>query len=156
MVVAQADGTVVAQNAPARLLMGARAGKSCWDVVGALKDAEGLPCAPGCVRELLASGLDRSRHTRVWLRSRRHHLTCVPVSEVVVCMLSPGTEPLLTPREREVLRLLAEGKTTASVAARLELSESTVRTHVEHMRTKLGVKTRAGLVALGFRLGFLH
>lgn len=55
-----------------------------------------------------------------------------------------------------MLQLLAEGETTGSVAARLELGESTVRTHVEHMRTKLGASTRAALVALGFRLGYLN
>lgn len=161
VVVAQEDGTVVAQNAPARRLMGAGTGRPCWNVVGALQGAEGLPCAPGCVRALAAGGLDGARHTSIALRGRRHHLTCVPLRRLTVCMLSPGTTrppetwQLLTSREREVLELLGEGETTASMAVRFKLSESTVRTHVENMRTKLGVPTRAALVALGFRLGFL-
>jgi DNA-binding CsgD family transcriptional regulator len=80
---------------------------------------------------------------------------------VAVCVLSPGageaTEPwqALTAREVEVLQLLAEGATTAQIAARLGISPATARTHVENMRTKLGAATRASLVALGFRLGFL-
>ncbi len=161
VVVCREDGTVVAQNTPARRLMGAGKGRPCWEVVGGLKDAEGLSCARGCVRELLASGLERSRHGRVCLGGQLRYLSCVPLGDLVVCMLSPGTcQPpegwqLLTAREREVLRLLAEGATTPSLAARLELSTSTVRTHVENMRMKLGVNTRAALVALGFRLGFL-
>ena len=161
VVIAQPDGAVVAQNAAARQLMGSGVRRPCWKVVGALEDAEGLPCAPGCVRELLLSGLDRPRHTPVRLKNLRHRLSCIPLPGLVVCMLRPDTcsppEPWqrLTPREREVLRLLAEGETTTSGAQRLGLSESTVRTHVEHMRSKLGVNTRAALVALGFRLGFL-
>jgi DNA-binding CsgD family transcriptional regulator len=161
VVVAQRDGTVVAQNASARRLMGPADGRACWNVVGALKDTDGLPCAFGCVRELLASGLERARHTRIALGGRRHLLTCVPLRGVAVCMLTPGTGrrpetwQLLTFREKEVLQLLADGETTATMAIRLDLSESTVRTHVENMRIKLGVPTRAALVALGFRLGFL-
>jgi DNA-binding CsgD family transcriptional regulator len=62
---------------------------------------------------------------------------------------------VLTRREIDVLRLLAEGTTTIEAAERLNLSAATVRTHVENMRNKLGVATRASLVALGFRLGVL-
>ncbi len=59
-------------------------------------------------------------------------------------------------RVRELLRLLADGETSPSMARSLGVGESTVRTHVERMRDKWGVNTRAGLVALGFRLGFLE
>jgi DNA-binding CsgD family transcriptional regulator len=68
---------------------------------------------------------------------------------------SPKIWQSLSRREHEVLRLLAEGENTSSVAARLHIRESTVRTHVEKMRTKLGVSTRAGVVAEAFRLGYL-
>ena len=61
----------------------------------------------------------------------------------------------LTAREREVLALLAEGETTSSAAQQLGIRESTLRTHVEKMRFKFGVNTRAALVALGFQRGFL-
>jgi DNA-binding CsgD family transcriptional regulator len=61
----------------------------------------------------------------------------------------------LTPRERAVLELLASGETTASAATCLGISEATIRTHVENMRAKLGVTTRAAIVASGFRLGYL-
>ncbi len=161
VVVAQVNGRVVNQNATARRLMGDGEGRDCWHVVGGLKDAEGLPCRTGCVRELLASGMDRARHTRISLAGRQHSLTCVPIEGAVVCSLSspsaqqPETWELLTARERDVLRLLALGKTDRAIAADLGLSSSTVRTHVEHMRSKLGVGTRAALVARGFDLGFL-
>ncbi len=161
VLVSQEDGTVTAQNAPARRLMGAGTGRACWNVVGALQDAEGLPCVRGCVRSLLASGLERPKHAAITLGGRWHHLTCVPLRGVVVSVLSSGTGrhpetwQRLTSRERQVLRLLADGGTTASMTVQLKLSESTVRTHVENIRAKFGVATRAGLVALGFRLGFL-
>ena len=61
----------------------------------------------------------------------------------------------LSPREREILLLLADGETTATAANRLGVCESTVRTHVERMRSKLCVNTRAAVVAEGFRLGYL-
>ena len=161
VIVAEREGTVVVQNTPARRLMGAAAGRNCWDVVGELKCAEGLPCAKGCVRELLAAGVDRSRHTRFELAGQRHDLTCIPMDDVVVCMLSHSTGKRpekcedLTAREREVLSHLAEGETTHSAARQLGIRESTLRTHVEKMRFKFGVNTRAALVALGFRLGYL-
>jgi DNA-binding CsgD family transcriptional regulator len=88
-------------------------------------------------------------------------LACVPVEGTVVCALtrdpddSPGRWQALTPRERTVLELLAAGETTASAATCLGISEATVRTHVENMRAKLGVNTRAAIVANGFRLGYL-
>ncbi len=56
----------------------------------------------------------------------------------------------------DVLGLVAAGKTTAGIAAGLEMSAATVRTHVEHIRTKLGVATRAAMVAEAFRLGMLE
>ncbi len=60
-----------------------------------------------------------------------------------------------TAREREVLRLLAEGLSTKSVAARLSVSPYTVRNHVQHLMEKSGSHTRAELVSLGFRAGLL-
>ncbi len=162
LVVAQEDGTVVTQNAPSRRMMGTARGRFCWDVFTGLREAEGLPCARGCVRWLIQGGLERTRHTAVSIRGRRHRLTCVAVGDTAVCLLSSGGTrspeigQVLTSRERDVLQLLADGETTPSIAALLKLSESTVRTHVENMRTKLGVPTRAALIALTFRLGFLE
>ncbi len=161
LVIARGDGTVLAQNAPARRLMGEGLGKPCWDVVGGISGAVGLPCAPGGARRLLARRPVRSANTRISLMGECYHLACVPMNAFIVCLLNPGADApsqaqrLLTSRERDVLQLLAEGKNTTSVSARLGLSESTVRTHVEHMRCKLGASTRAQLVALGFRLGYL-
>jgi DNA-binding CsgD family transcriptional regulator len=53
----------------------------------------------------------------------------------------------LTPREYEILLLIADGMTNAEAARILWISPNTVRTHVEHAFEKLGVHTRAGAVA---------
>jgi DNA-binding CsgD family transcriptional regulator len=59
---------------------------------------------------------------------------------------------LLTNREVDVLELVAQGLTNREVAARLFISTGTVRTHLEHVYEKLGVRTRAGAVAAAFRI----
>jgi DNA-binding NarL/FixJ family response regulator len=59
--------------------------------------------------------------------------------------------PALTPRELEVLRLLAQGMEQAEIAERLVISPKTVRSHLEHILPKLGVHTRAQAVALAYR-----
>jgi len=161
VIVAQRDGTVVSQNPHAQKLMGPGTGRPCWEVVPGLDQAEGLPCQKGCVAALLRHGIEQSQQAHVRVTGRHHSLTCVPMGDTAVCLLTaaPGADPepweLLTGRERNVLQLLADGETTASAARKLGVSGSTVRTHVENMRSKLGAKTRAALVALGFRFGFL-
>jgi DNA-binding NarL/FixJ family response regulator len=56
--------------------------------------------------------------------------------------------PMLTAREREILALLAEGKSSAEIARELVISTRTVGTHVQHIFGKLGVHSRARAVAL--------
>lgn len=57
----------------------------------------------------------------------------------------------LTPRELEVLGLLAEGKRGSEIAAELVISPKTVSTHVDRILAKLGVHSRAQAVALAYR-----
>ena len=57
----------------------------------------------------------------------------------------------LTSRELEVLRLLAQGKRQPEIAAELVISPKTVGTHIEHILSKLGVRSRAQAVALAYR-----
>lgn len=60
---------------------------------------------------------------------------------------------LLTPRERQVLQLLAEGHTTAAIAKRLHVSGKTVGTHREHIMKKLAIHSLAGLTKYAIREG---
>lgn len=57
----------------------------------------------------------------------------------------------LTPREREILGLLAEGLTQDQIAEQLVIAPRTVATHIERILGKLGVQSRAQAVALAFR-----
>ena len=58
--------------------------------------------------------------------------------------------PQLTPRQWELLRLLAAGHTNAQIARRLGISEGTVRTHLEHIYRLLQVSSRTAAVARAF------
>jgi DNA-binding NarL/FixJ family response regulator len=65
-----------------------------------------------------------------------------------------GIEPL-TPREREVLELVAEGLSNRAIAVELGISEHTVKFHVGSLLAKVGATTRAELVAVAVRNGLL-
>lgn len=62
----------------------------------------------------------------------------------------------LSRRELEVLQLLSEGLSTADVAERLILSVNTVRNHITHVLTKLGVRSRLEAVNVGVRRGLIR
>ena len=76
----------------------------------------------------------------------------------IVARAAAGNEngpPELTPREREVLVLLADGRSRSEIAADLVISPKTVATHVRHILDKLGARTRTQAVAMAVRANMI-
>jgi NarL family two-component system response regulator YdfI len=78
----------------------------------------------------------------------------LPAAAAAFAPLAELAEPL-TPREREVLGMLASGFVNKEIAAKLSISEHTVKFHVASILGKLGAATRTEAVSLGFRRGLV-
>ncbi|GAB4546843.1 MAG: response regulator transcription factor [Anaerolineales bacterium] len=92
------------------------------------KAADGLPYMPSGIALKLFQGLRRSKNA--------------PASEVDITV---------TERQREILHLMTEEKNDKEIAKMLHLQESTVRAHIYHVQQRLGLETRAQLIAYAHR-----
>jgi DNA-binding CsgD family transcriptional regulator len=153
-------------NAAAEALTGipssAALGRKCWEVVGGRTDGGTVICGPECG---LVSGGDVAHFGLVinTARCKRRALMSTIVSESgagkhVIHLLAPEDAPdvvdleVLTSREREVLALLSEGLDVRAMALHLGISVTTVRTHVRHILSALGVGSQAAAVAKARRI----
>jgi DNA-binding CsgD family transcriptional regulator len=68
--------------------------------------------------------------------------------------VSPGVEGL-SPRERELVTLVAQGRTDAQIAAQLQISVHTVSSHLDRIRDKTGCRRRADLTRLALSAGLV-
>ena len=89
--------------------------------------------------------------TRRLLDAYAHRLPDDRAPESRAARLDPLTE-----REREVLLAVARGLSNAEIAARLVVSEATVKTHVGRILTKLGLRDRVQAVILAYETGLVH
>ncbi len=85
-----------------------------------------------------------------------------PVSSILLSDSLSGQEPqkvdpfeVLTPREREVLKLVVEGRTNNAIAQLLNISDKTVEKHRSNLMDKLNIHDLAGLVRLAIRHGII-
>ena len=86
----------------------------------------------------------------------RHEAVLAPsVASRLVSHLREPAQEALSERELEVLTLIAQGETNRGAAARLFISEATIKTHLLHIYSKLDVNDRAAAVAVGYERGLL-
>jgi DNA-binding NarL/FixJ family response regulator len=91
-----------------------------------------------------------ARHATVSPRS----FTAADLADAMRRKMSPSG-PQLSPREREVLGLLAEGLGVSAIARKLFVSESTAKTHISKIYEKLGAANRAQAIMIAIRSGLL-
>ena len=75
------------------------------------------------------------------------------VEDYLQQLIDEGEQPILTPREREVLRLIAEGKTNRQIGDELNVSEKTVDNHRQHIMAKLDLHNTAELTRYAIKEG---
>lgn len=96
--------------------------------------------------------------TAIWAALQgQTYLTPLIAQDVITGLMAPEKHATvtLTPRQREVLRLIAEGRRMKEIAALLQLSARTVETHKYDMMRSLGVQSTAELVRYAIHLGLV-
>lgn len=118
----------------------------------ARRDADTAPVDAAERKEILNRYRDHSRRFEAAAarRSARRHGSVIPFTPPA---RDVGPDP--TPREIEVLQLVADGLVNREIGERLFLSEETVKSHVRHLLAKLQARSRAHAVAVGFRRGLI-
>ncbi len=114
-----------------------------WCSVSILQAEEETSIAPYSIHILRPS--DVSKRLEVLVRDFVINETTLPaanVRELTTAARTPTREILLTERELEVLKLLAKGKTTKTIADDLFISRTTVNNHVQHILKKLNAHSR--------------
>ena len=75
--------------------------------------------------------------------------------EIAAEIVEHATDDALTPREIDVLRLIARGNANKIIAAELSLTEETVKSHIRNILSKLGANDRTHAVAIGLKRGII-
>ncbi|SEG72888.1 DNA-binding response regulator, NarL/FixJ family, contains REC and HTH domains [Nonomuraea solani] len=118
-------------------------------------DKDVLPAIEAGATGYLLKDTDRDELIRAVHAAARGEAVLSPsVATRLLGQVRAPADPL-SARELEVLRLIADGATNREAAARLFISEATVKSHVLHIYAKLGVNDRAAAVAVAFRRGLL-
>lgn len=152
---AHAQGSLrLAENAPQDALSPLRASFETWQRLGApyLAARVRVELGQACraLRDEEGAKLEFDAARAVFERLGARH----DLSKLVAALSQPNSAGL-TPRELEVLRLVASGKTNKVIAAELELSEKTVNRHVSNIFVKANVSSRAAATAYAYAHGLI-
>ncbi len=167
------DLRVISWNRAAERLTGRPAGEAlgryCWELLGAVDDRGSLVCHAGCSKARLAiegwpvpsgellirtpAGRRRLSVSTMAVNGRERPIILhllrdgreLPEEAAAPLELSPA--PSLTPRQRQVLGLIAEGMPAKTIATRLGLAETTVRNHIRAILLELGAHSQLEAVA---------
>ena len=85
-----------------------------------------------------------------------HAGECRVPPEIAARLAQRTARAELSPRELQVLELMARGLSNRAIAAELDISDGTVRVHVSHLLAKLGCGKRAQAVSEAFQRGYIH
>ncbi|GAA5042001.1 DNA-binding NarL/FixJ family response regulator [Thermocatellispora tengchongensis] len=119
-------------------------------------DADVLPAIEAGATGYLLKDAPTAELLRAVRASHRGETVLSPsVAGVLVGQVRKPARGALSPRELEVLRLVAGGATNREAAARLFISEASIKTHLLHVYAKLDVRDRASAVAEAYRRGLL-
>ena len=119
-------------------------------------DSDVVPALEAGATGYLLKDAPREQLVRAIRAAARDEAVLAPsvATRLVTQMRSPAQEAL-SERELEVLTLISQGETNRGAAARLFISEATVKTHLLHIYAKLDVNDRAAAVAVGYERGLL-
>ncbi|RBQ17402.1 DNA-binding response regulator [Spongiactinospora rosea] len=119
-------------------------------------DADVLPAIEAGATGYLLKDAPTEELLRAVRASHRGETVLAPtVAGLLVGRVRKPVKSTLSPREMQVLRLVAGGATNREAAARLFISEASIKTHLLHVYAKLDVRDRASAVAEAYRRGLL-
>ena len=119
-------------------------------------DSDVVPALEAGATGYLLKDAPREELVRAIRAAARGEAVLAPsVASRLVSQLRAPEQATLSERELEVLRLVAQGETNRGVAARLFISEATVKTHLLHIYTKLDVNDRAAAVGAAYERGLI-
>ena len=119
-------------------------------------DRDGVPALEAGATGYLLKDAPRDELVRSIRAAARGETVLAPsVATRLVSQLRVPAQEALSDRELEVLTLIAQGETNRGAAARLFISEATVKTHLLHIYAKLDVNDRAAAVATAYERGLL-